>query len=232
MELNPNPKKNLVIEIDGKKYARYPVRTHVITPEDKDLASLVEKYVKTDLESGDFVFMGEKAIAISQGRAYPKDTIKPSGLAKFLVRYVTKTPIGIGLGSPETMQLAIDEVGVPRIVVAAFFGAIAKVFGMKGVFYMIAGEQASSIDGAADYVMPPYNKYVSKGPARANEVAQEVSSRIGVPFAIVDACDFGVKVLGASNGMDKNFMVKVLKDNPLGQTNEQTPIGIIREVKE
>ena len=232
MELSPNPKKNLVIEVNGKKYARYPIRTHVITPEDKDLAPLVEKYVKEHLKPGDVVFMGEKAIAISQGRAYPKDTIKPSGLAKFLVRYVTKTPIGIGLGSPETMQLAIDEVGALRIIIAAFFGAIARVFGMKGVFYMIAGEQASSIDGAADYVMPPYNKYVSKGPIRANEVAQEVSNRIGVPFTIVDACDFGVKVLGASEGIDKNFILKVLKDNPLGQTNEQTPIGIIREVKE
>ncbi len=62
MELFPNPHKNLIIGADGKKYARYPIRTHVITPEDKDLAPLVEKYVKEHLKPGDVVFMGEKAI--------------------------------------------------------------------------------------------------------------------------------------------------------------------------
>jgi len=232
MEPLPNQGKNLIIQVAGKKYARYPIKTHLITPQDGDLAAIVERYAKEYLKPDDIVFIGEKAVAVSQGRAYPKDQVKPSKLARFLVRFVTKTPIGIGIGSPETMQLAIDEVGVLRILVATFFGGIAKSFGIKGLFYVIAGDQARAVDGAASYVIPPYNTYVSKGPFQPDKTAETISLRIGAPIAIVDACDFGVRVLGASRGVNKKLIIRALKDNPLGQTTEQTPVGILREIKD
>lgn len=230
MELQPNRGKNLIIEVNGAKYARYPVKTCLITPEHQDLFAIVKQYAGEHLQPGDIIFMGEKAVAVSQGRSFHKDSIKPSWLARTLVRFVTKTPIGIGISSAPTMQLAIDEVGVPRILLAAAAAAVTKPFRLKGIFYRIAGEQARSIDGAADYVIPPYNNYVSKGPARANEVAQEISDKIGHPVAIVDVCDFGAHVMGSSKGLNKELVVMALKDNPLCQTNEQTPIGILRQL--
>jgi F420-0:gamma-glutamyl ligase-like protein len=229
MELTANPGKNLIIEVDGINYARYPVKTCLITPEHKDLAGLIKQYTAPFLKEGDIIFMGEKAIAVSQGRSFHKDSIQPSWLAKFLVRFVTKTTIGVGISSAPTMQLAIEEVGVPRMLLAALVAAVTKPFGVKGAFYLVAGEQARSIDGAADYVIPPYNNYVSKGPKDAPEVAQKISEQIGYPFVIVDVCDFGAHVLGASSGVDKRMVERVLKDNPLCQTNEQTPLGILRK---
>lgn len=229
MELNSNLGKNLIIEVDGKKWARYPVRTKLITPEDKDISQIAEKYVKKYLLEGDIVFVSEKAVAVTQGRSYPIKEIKASAIAKFLSKFVTKTPVGIGLGSPETMQLALEEVGVVRIIIAATVGAFGKFFGIKGLFYIIAGEAARSIDGAVKYALPPYNTYVSKGPIKPNEVAEKISKRINVMVAIVDANDIGVNVLGASKGVNKKLVAKIIKDNPLGQTDEQTPMGIIRE---
>lgn len=232
MEIGPNPGKNLIIEVDGKKFARYPIKTHLITEKDKDYAEIILRYAKDYLKPGDIVFIGERSLATCQGRSYPKEKVKPGWLARFLVRFVTKSPYGIGLGSPETMQLAIEEVGVPRILLAAFFAALTKPFGIKGVFYKIAGPQAKAIDGAADYVIPPYNTYVSKAPLRPQETAEEISKKIGFPVAIVDVCDLGAWVMGASKGVDKKLIVKALRDNPLGQTNEQTPFGILREIKD
>ncbi|MDD5146502.1 MAG: F420-0--gamma-glutamyl ligase [Candidatus Pacebacteria bacterium] len=232
MELTANPGKNLIIKVDGIGYARYPVKTCLITPEHKDLAGLVRQYTTPYLREGDIVFMGEKAIAVSQGRSYHKDSIKPSRLAKFLVRFVTKTTIGVGISSAPTMQLAIEEVGVPRMLLAALVAALTKPFGVKGAFYLVAGEQARSIDGAADYVIPPYNNYVSKGPKDAVGVAQKISDKLGYPFVIVDVCDFGAHVLGASKGVDKKMIERILRDNPLCQTNEQTPIGILRKISQ
>jgi len=43
--------------------------------------------------------------------AFPIKDIRPSFLAKFLVKFVHKSPYGIGLGSPWTMELAIKEGG-------------------------------------------------------------------------------------------------------------------------
>jgi F420-0:gamma-glutamyl ligase-like protein len=239
MELQPNKNKNLIIEVPStssgqvtKRYARYPVKTKLITPEDKDISFIVRQYAKGYLLPEDIVFVSEKAVAVTQGRSYHLDSIKPSKMAVFLSKYVTKTPIGIGLGSPQTMQLAIEEVGILRILFSAFFGAIFKVFGVRGVFYILAGDKARSIDGAVPYAIPPYNKYVSKGPIKANKVAKEISEKLdGVKVAIVDANDIGVNILGATSGVDRKFVARAIKDNPLGQTDECTPVGIIREIK-
>lgn len=230
MEFSSNKGKNLIVEIDNKKFARYPIKTKLITPEDKDISAVLEKFCKKYLEPGDIVFISEKVVSVTQGRSYPIEEIKASWLAKFLSKFVTKTPIGIGLGSPETMQLAIEEVGLARIILASLVGAIGKIFNIKGLFYIVAGHQARSIDGAVPYAIPPYNTHVSKGPLNADKVAQSVCQKIGVPVVIIDANDFGVNILGASQGVDKKLVARIIKDNPLGQSDEQTPIGIIREV--
>ena len=229
MEILPNKGKNLIIEIDGRQFARYPVKTKLITPEDKDISIIIEEYVKKYIQPKDIIFISEKAVAITQGRSYPLQEIKASSLARFLSQLVTKTPIGIGLGSPETMQLAIEEVGFLRILVASLIGALGKLFGIKGLFYRIAGDGARSIDGEVPYAIPPYNTHVSKGPLNASKVAQHISEKLGTKVAIVDANDFGVNILGTSEGVDKKLVAKIIKDNPLGQSDEQTPIGIIRE---
>jgi len=230
MELSPNLGKNLIIEVDGKKFARYPVKTKLITPEDKDIFLIIKEYVVGHLKKGDIIFISEKAVSITQGRSYPKKDIKPSIIAKFLSSFVTRTPIGIGLGSPETMQLAIEELGLLRIFVAVFFSFLFKIFGIKGVFYLIAGSKARSIDGAVEYAIAPYNNYVSKGPNMPNKLAEKISKDLKTSVVIIDANDFGINILGMSQGVNKKLIKRVLRDNPLGQTNEQTPIGILRQV--
>jgi hypothetical protein len=232
MELLPNKGKNLVIEVDGKRYARYPIKTKLITPEDKDIVKIVEEFAKEHLKIRDIVFISEKSVAITQGRSYPIKDIRAGQLAIFLSKFVTKTPIGIGLGSPETMQLAIEEVGIMRILLASFVGAFGKIFGFRGLFYIIAGHKARSIDGAVPYAIPPYNTHISKGPLKAEIVAQQISDKINCAIAIIDANDFGVNILGASRGVNKKLIARIIKDNPLGQSDEQTPIGIIRTLPE
>jgi len=195
VELKPNPGKNLTIEVDGRVWARYPVRTHVIKA-GENVVEVVEKYVKPHLKEGDIVFVSEKIVAISQGRAYPIDEIKPSFWAKLLSRFVTKSPHGIGLGSPWTMELAIREAGLPRILLAAFVSAITKPFGIRGMFYRVAGKNVAAIDGPTPYTLPPYNRYAKLPPRDPEGVARRISERIGVPVVVVDANDLGVEALG------------------------------------
>ncbi len=230
MTLLPNRGKNLVIEVDGMKFERYPVKTKLITPEDKNIAQIVYDFASPHLTGGDILFISEKAVAVTQGRSYHINDIKPGFFAQTLSKYVLKTPVGIGLGSPQTMQLAIEEVGILRILLAAVIGGLGKLFGVRGLFYIVAGDKARSIDGAVSYAIPPYNQYVSKGPMNPSKVALEISEKTGVPVAIVDANDLGVNILGITNGLNSKLIAKIIKDNPLGQTDEQTPVGIIRKI--
>lgn len=218
------------IELDGKRFLRIPIKTQVIMFGD-DLDQIITDAATPHLQEGDTLFVTEKIVAISQGRAYPLKDIQPRPLAKLLSNYVTKTPAGIGLGMPETMEMALRECGIPRILFAAFMSALTKPFGKRGVFYDIAGYRARSIDGPTPNTLPPYNQYVVLGPDQPDAVAQRLSKKLSVKVAVVDINDIDGCILGASDAtINRDQLRRILKDNPLGQNHEQTPIGIIRLV--
>lgn len=222
-------KKELIINVDGIDYERIPVKTHVVKYGD-DIIEVVKKYTDGLLKSGDMIFISEKCVACTQNRAIPLSEIHPSKLAAFLSHFVTKTPHGIGLGMPETMHYAIKECGTFRILVAAAAGAIGKLLGQKGWFYIVAGRKAASIDGPTPNTIPPYNQYVVLGPKDPDKVALSISEAVNYPVFIVDINDLGGNILGSSNPeISNDLLVRILKDNPLGQCSESTPIGIIRK---
>lgn len=226
----PNAGKNLVIKLADGEYARLPIKTHIITKDD-DIAAVVKKYCRPHLRKNDFLFISERVVAIAQGRAFPIKDIKPSFFAKFLAKFVYKSPYGIGLGSPWTMELAIREAGVLRIIIGALAGAITKPFGVKGVFYKVVGKNINAIDGPCSYTLPPYNKYAKLAPANPEKTAKSLKSEINNDVVIIDANDLGVVVLGkSSKDISALFCENVFKDNPLGQSLEQTPLCIVRKI--
>src|SRR4029078_5032711 len=109
------------------------------------------------------VAVSERMVAITEGRSYPMTSIRPGRLARFLVRFVTRPGYGIGLGTAETMQLAIDEVGAPRILFAAAVSGLTKPFGVHGLFYQIACRQPAAIEGPTSYTIAPYNQAATLG---------------------------------------------------------------------
>ena len=226
----PNEDRALHASLNGVVYARHPVRTHLVTASD-DAAEVVQRYVGDIGDDLRLVAVSERMVAITQGRSYPMDTIKAGPLARLLVRFVTRPGYGIGLGTPETMQLAISEVGAPRILLAAALSAVTKPFGVHGLFYRVAGRQAAAIDGPTSYTIPPYNKSATLGPKDPDGAARGLAAAIGAPVAVIDANDAGCAVLGASPGVDRRFVEQLFADNPLGQAREQTPICVVREVQ-
>ncbi|MBQ8851377.1 MAG: coenzyme F420-0:L-glutamate ligase, partial [Oscillibacter sp.] len=198
-ELNysANPGKNLVRNVDGVDYLRIPVKTHLITKDD-NMADVVNKYPKDLMQAGDILFISEKAVACTQSRAIPMEDIKPRKLAVTLSRYVTKTPAGIGLGIPETMEMALQECGTLRILFAAFCSVIGKVLGKKGWFYIVAGPKARGIDGPTEGTIPPYDHDVVLTPADPMGTAKQLAQALGHPVAIVDINDLGANILGFS----------------------------------
>ncbi|WP_372968554.1 coenzyme F420-0:L-glutamate ligase [Microbacterium sp.] len=230
--MQANEGKALEASVDGKSYARIPLRTRVVMPND-DLDSVVVEYAKDAVQPGDLLFVTEKIVAITQGRSYRLDEITPRPLARFLSRYVVRTSYGIGLGMPETMEMALRECGTLRILFAAGVSVITKAFGRRGDFYRIAGDKARAIDGPTKNTIPPYNQAVVLGPKNPREVALRLQKLLGgdLDVAVVDINDIGGNILGST--LDKageRRLVQILGDNPLGQATQSTPMGIVREV--
>ncbi len=223
-----NEGRSLFATIDGSVYARHPVRTHLVTATD-DAVQVVQRYASPIADDVRLIAVSERMVAITQGRSHRIVDIRPGLLARLLVRFVTRPGYGIGLGTPQTMQLATDEVGVPRILLAAGLSAVTKPFGVHGVFYRIAGPQAAAIDGPTSYTIPPYNQAATLGPRRPNAAARAIAGAVGKPVAIIDANDAGCNVLGASPGVDRRFVARLFADNPLGQAREQAPGCVLRE---
>jgi hypothetical protein len=124
--------------------------------------------------------------------------------------------------------IPVEEIHPRKL--AAVAGAVGRVFRRKGWFYVVAGRKAATIDGPADYVIPPYNGCVVLSPAEPDKTAKSISEKTGIEACIVDINDFNGEVMGrSSTKIDKTFIIKVLKDNPLGQTRQQTPMGLIRK---
>src|SRR3989344_1983405 len=230
MEHQANPGKNLLIILPEGEFLRIPIKTHVITDQD-NIIEVCKKYVTPLIKADDFLFISERIVAISQGRAFPIKDIKPSKLANFLVKFVHKSPYGIGLKSPWTMELAVREAGALRMLLAALVSALTKPFGLRGVFYRVVGNNINAIDGPCSYTLPPYNSYAKLGPAEPDNVARRLKTELGFEVVIIDANDLGVAILGKSTpDIPDDFCKEVFRDNPLGQSAEQTPLCIVREV--
>ena len=227
----PNDDRALHASLGGVVYARHPVRTHLVTPADSDAVAVVKRYAGTLGDDVRLVAVSERMVAITQGRSYPIKDIRPGRLARLLERFVTRPGYGIGLGSAETMELAIREVGAPRILLAAAASALTRPFGVHGIFYRVAGPQAKAIDGPTSYTIPPYNQAATLGPKDPDRAARAIAAALDAPVAIIDANDAGCAVLGASPGVDRRFVERLFADNPLGQAREQTPICVVREVR-
>ncbi len=237
----PNGGRHLFASARNRQvYARAPIRTRKVAPGD-DLEAVVLDAVSeleppAKVRPGDVIAISEKVVAISQRRSLPVAEIEPSSLAKLLSRFVRRTPVGIGLAIPATMHLALQEAGARRILVAALASALTRPFGVRGVFYRVAGRQIAAIDGPTAGTMPPYNTHAKLPPAEPDQVAGELSRSLSglaggqVDVAIIDANDIGVEILGASRALDRPLLRSLLRDNPLGQGTEQTPIALIRRV--
>ncbi len=251
LDYSSNEGKKLAIDVEGERYLRFPIKTDVFKKGDnyaRLIAQNVTRFVEALLKEGKYielknkkfyVVVSEKIVAISQGRSYFIWDIKPSILAEVLSKYVTRTPYGIGLGSPWTMQLAINEVGSAKIILATFVSAVGKMVGIKGLFYKITGETVRSIDGPTEYSLYPSNVSAKLGPKNPKEAAMKITEEISrlrknnprlrnfLGSAIIDANDLGQNVLGNSTELPNRLIEKIFKDNPMGQADEQTPLVIV-----
>jgi asparagine synthase (glutamine-hydrolysing) len=241
----PNPPHHLFAQshVDAKVYARIPVRTQLFVKGDSLEAGLRDALAAafgddpdaTGLQAGDIIAVSEKAVAICQGRSFPVEDVRVRPLARILSKFVGRTASGIGLGIPATMELAIREAGAGRILLATAASAVTKPFGITGVFYRVAGPAVRAIDGPTRGTIPPYDGHAKMGPEDPEGVARDLAVALGadgvrVGVAIIDANDIGVNILGTSPGVDAALVESLLRDNPLGQGAQQTPVALLRPV--
>ena len=110
--------------------------------------------------------------------------------------------------------------------------AIGKLFGRKGWFYHVAGYRAAGVDGPCDFTIPPYNEYVVLAPLAPKQTAKDIAKTLdGVTVLVTDINDLGCTILGSSQKVDLVILGELLRQNPLGQGDESTPMGLLTQMK-
>jgi hypothetical protein len=218
------------VVVDGRTFERVPIRTPVLMPGD-DIAAIIRQHAGEFLRPGDTVVMSESAVAIMQGRARDWRTIHPSPLARFLSSRVLKTTYGTGLRSPYAMQYAIELSGLPRILLALPAHVLGRLLGKKGWFYLVAGLNARMMDAEHTMGIKEFYEMCIPAPADPQGTCRKLKAATGYDMAICDINDIAPAWCVASTlSKDRvRLLERSFDDNPLGQEDEQTPIGIWRE---
>jgi len=205
---------------------RIPIKTKMITLR-SGILPVIQEATNGQLRPDDILALSESPASAGQGRMIPLEMITPEGMAKQLSKFVGK----IGpLHSPAGMQGAILEAGRTKVLLGAAAGAAGKLVGKRGWFYRVAGPGAAMIDDVAA-ALPPHDHHLLFGPGRPDKLSEDLSAALGCHVCIVDANHLtGAWVVGASAGVDRKWVEKVLSDNPAGNEDEQTPIVLIRKI--
>lgn len=230
MEFHANEGKNVEIEVNGEIYLRHAIKTRFVK-QGEDYVELFREYVLPIYEEGDIVSSSEKIISLCQGRVVKREDIKIGFWAKLLSKFASHPTTGVGVGETIKMQYAINKVGLLKVLWASIASAVTKLFGKKGVFYEIVGQEVSGLDGFYDHIWSEYRDIGIENPANADGVCNEIKEKLGISCMIVDANDLGQELLGTSEDIAnrKEELLQMIKDNPAGQGREQTPIVLIRK---
>ncbi|MBI2623668.1 MAG: hypothetical protein HYW65_03815 [Candidatus Liptonbacteria bacterium] len=220
-----------IVALGDNCYERIPVRTHRIAF-GESLFAVLARYALPLTQKGDWIAISEKVVSVAQNNVRHISTVKAGWLAKLIVKGVKKYPNDIGFSRPEKMQLAVELAGRPRIMLAILLGAVGKLFGIRGIFWRVAGNRISEIDGFNPDAMAPYKEYAALPPREPEKVCAQIESKTAVPAVIIDGNNINVEVIAMSKSVpvDKKTARLILLDNPMGQNDEMTPFILVRRI--
>ena len=219
----PNP-IDITKEINFNTKSVDPIKTHILGMLD-DPISILKSYLPIKYLPTDILTIGESPLAIMQGNYIDYRTIYVSTLSRLLCKGFHPTS---SLATACGMQTLINISSPTRVVFSLIIAGIFKIFGVKGMFYRLAGEQARLIDDITG-TTPPYDKSIVLGPTETKNFCMQASKELNINVAVVDVNDLGrVKILSTNNTNNIKAIKVALTSNPAGNANQQTPLVLIR----
>ncbi len=201
-----------------------PIKTHILGCFD-DPIGILKSYMPKNCLPTDILTIGESPLAIMQGRYIDYRNVNTNLISRLICKGFHPTS---SLATASGMQTLINISGPTRVIGAWFIGGILKIFGVRGMFYRLAGEQARLIDDITG-TTPPYDKSIVLGPKDTKTFCIKAAKTLNINVAVVDVNDLGrVKILSTNKDNNADVIKRALTSNPAGNANQQTPLVLIR----
>ena len=248
--LSANPGKELTVEVDGKRWLRFPVaarRFDAGDPVPRRIAGYVREFVAVARADARYravftqpwyVAVAESAIAAGQGRSFPVWQVRPTWRARMLARLVTRTPWRTGRRTVWATQLAIAEVGFARMLWAALGGWWGRLLRRPHWFDAVAGPRAAAVRGPSGHGTDPLS--VTLGVTDPDQAADQIDEALALILPPDAAATYrGCVVLGDSLASDPvrgssadrtdDFFAAVFADRPLDNPppGTLTPLAVV-----
>jgi hypothetical protein len=243
--------RTAAVPIDGARWARLPVHTRTLAPGDQftdTIAWYVAEHVKSvaaddryrrRLRRSWYLVVAARPLAVAQGRVRPLWEMRPGWWARRMSASV-RDRSWRGLGNPWTMQFAIEEVGLRRMLLAAAAGAAARLVRRRGVFDRVAGEPVRAVFGPTESAMYPVNVAVTAAPraldravsdllaATRSALRDELAGHLaGCAIVCSDRDGTGSRVLACAGDRGPDFYAAACADDPLGGDASGTPAAVV-----
>ena len=201
------------------------VPTHLLCHLD-DPVSVVERYVRRHARAGTCCAWARPRSRRCRGRVRHPASVRPGWVARVACRLFNRfSSVATACG----MQCLVDVAGSVRVLVAVALAVAARLVGVRGAFYRLAGPQANLIDDVSGQI-PPYDQCVTLGPVRVAETVRAVFEKCGMPCAVVDVNDLSrvtgeFQILGKSQGVDEELLRRAAPE-PAGQRRPADAAGV------
>ena len=201
-----------------------PIKTHILGSLD-DPIGILKSYIPPNHLPTDILTIGESPLAVMQGRYIDYRNVNANLISRLICKGFHPTS---SLATASGMQTLINISGPTRVIISWLIGGIFKFFGIRGMFYRLAGDQARLIDDITG-TTPPYDKSIVLGPKDTQTFCIEAAKKLNINVAVVDVNDLGrVKILSTNNINNAEIIKRALTSNPAGNANQQTPLVLIR----
>ncbi len=201
-----------------------PIKTHLLGSLD-DPIGILKSYMPVNCSPTDILTIGESPLAVMQGRYIDYRNVNANLISRLICKGFHPTS---SLATAYGMQTLINISGPTRVIISWLIGGIFKFFGVRGMFYRLAGEQARLIDDITG-TTPPYDKSIVLGPKDTQTFCIKAAKVLNINVAVVDVNDLGkVKILSTNNDNNAETIKRALSSNPAGNANQQTPLVLIR----
>lgn len=242
--------RELVTTVEGARWLRVPVRTRTLRAGDP-FAETIAWYVGEHVAAAGaedrlrrrfrrswYLVVAAKPLAVAQGRVRPLWDVRPSWWARRVSTFV-RDRSWQSLGNPWTMQLAIEEVGLRRVLLAAAAGAGGRLVRRRGVFDRVAGEPVRQVTGPVEVSVYPANVAVAAAPREPQRAIEDLVSAVraglrgelagglaGGAVVATDRAGGGCRVLAVTGDRPASFFAAACADDPLGRL-ASTPAAVV-----
>ena len=222
--LKSNQKRIKPMKVNSNLQA-LPIKTSLLSAFDEPVETVIS-YCKNIVKKNDILVIGESPLAIMQGRYENYLNVESNIFSKILCYFFHPTS---SLATSCGMQILINKIGITRIIISLTIGFFFKLIGINGIFYRLTGPESSLIDDISGTIIP-YDKTIVLGPYNPKLFCDKVSKILKINVAVADVNDLGgVKILASSNKSINKILKIALKKNPAGNSDQKTPIVLIRK---